>query len=87
MDEPFGALDPVTRREVQEEFIELEGAVKKTIVIVTHDLNEAFMLGDRVALMANGSMLQVGTLEEFRSVPAGPQVERFLERHLENDAA
>lgn len=83
MDEPFGALDPVTRREIQEEFLELEGEVNKTTVIVTHDLDEAFLLGDRVALMAEGEILQAGTLEDFREDPAGPRVERFLERHLD----
>lgn len=87
MDEPFGALDPVTRREVQQEFLELEGQVDKTTVIVTHDLNEAFLLGDRVALMAEGEILQVGTLDDFRSAPAGPRVERFLELHLEGTSA
>ena len=87
MDEPFGALDPVTRREVQEEFLELDGAVDKTVVIVTHDLSEAFLLGDHVALMDEGEILQTGTLDDFRLAPAGPQVERFLERHLAgNDA-
>ncbi len=83
MDEPFGALDPVTRHEVQQEFRELEGAVNKTVVIVTHDLAEAFLLGDRVALMAEGEILQVGTLDDFRTAPAGPRVQRFLEQHLE----
>ncbi len=83
MDEPFGALDPVTRRELQDEFRELEGSVNKTVVFVTHDLGEAFLLGDRVALMADGEILQVGTLEDFRKSPAGPRVVRFLERHLE----
>ncbi|MGD8288361.1 MAG: ATP-binding cassette domain-containing protein [Gemmatimonadota bacterium] len=87
MDEPFGALDPVTRREVQEEFLELEGQVDKTTVIVTHDLNEAFLLGDRVALMAEGEILQVGTLDDFRTAPAGPRVEHFLELHLEGTRA
>lgn len=85
MDEPFGALDPLTRREVQQEFLELEGAVDKTFVIVTHDLDEAFLLGDRVALMAEGELLQAGTLDDFRSAPAGPRVERFLEMHLGRD--
>lgn len=87
MDEPFGALDPVTRHEVQQEFRELEGAVNKTVVIVTHDLNEAFLLGDRVALMAEGEILQVGTLDDFRTAPVGPRVERFLEQHLEGSGA
>jgi osmoprotectant transport system ATP-binding protein len=83
MDEPFGALDPVTRRELQAEFLELSGSVEKTTLIVTHDLDEAFMLGDRVALMAQGEILQTGTLDDFRRAPAGPRVNRFLERHLD----
>ena len=83
MDEPFGALDPLTRRELQDEFRELEGSVNKTVVFVTHDLDEAFLLGDRVALMADGEVLQVGTVDDFREAPAGPRVEAFLEQHLE----
>jgi len=83
MDEPFGALDPITRQQVRDEFLELDRAVAKTVLIVTHDLDEAFELGDRVALMDAGRLLQVGTLEEFRTAPATPHVERFLRTHLD----
>lgn len=83
LDEPFGALDPITRDELQEEFAELESRVAKTIVMVSHDLDEAFRLGDRVALMADGKLLQIGTLDDFRDAPANRYVERFLERHLD----
>ena len=83
MDEPFGALDPITRREVQQEFLELKRRVEKTVVIVTHDLAEAFLLGDRVGLMEAGSLVQVGTLDELRAAPSTAYVERFLEAHLD----
>jgi len=79
MDEPFGALDPITRAEVQDELRELLGTVAKTVVLVTHDLAEAFALGDRVALLAGGRIAQVGTPEEVRAKPASEWVRRFLE--------
>jgi osmoprotectant transport system ATP-binding protein len=82
MDEPFGALDPITRSQVQEEFQELKRRVEKTVVIVTHDLEEAFLLGDRVGLMDGGRLLQLGTLEDFRAAPRTKYVERFLAKHL-----
>ena len=78
MDEPFGALDPITRTELQREFSELERLVAKTVVLVSHDLDEAFLLGDRVALMNEGVLVQLGTPDELRSAPATPWVERFL---------
>ena len=82
MDEPFGALDPITRSELQNEFAELERIVAKTTLIVTHDLDEAFLLGNRVALMHEGRLVQVGTLADFRDRPADDYVGRFLERHM-----
>jgi osmoprotectant transport system ATP-binding protein len=78
MDEPFGALDPMTRAELQREFHDLEKLVAKTVVIVSHDLDEAFLLGDRVALMNEGALVQLGTPDELRTAPATPWVERFL---------
>ncbi|MGE3275021.1 MAG: ABC transporter ATP-binding protein [Vicinamibacterales bacterium] len=78
MDEPFGALDPITRSKLQQEFRDLEKLVSKTVVIVTHDLDEAFLLGDRVALMNGGSIVQAGTPDELKAAPATPWVERFL---------
>ncbi len=82
MDEPFGALDPLTRDSLQREFLELSERVEKTILIVSHDMDEAFLLGDRVALLAEGRLAQVGTLEQFRDAPASEQVRTFLESHF-----
>ena len=79
MDEPFGALDPITRARLQQEFKELERLVAKTIVIVTHDLDEAFSLGNRVALLNQGRLVQVGTPAELRQQPATPWVRSFLD--------
>jgi osmoprotectant transport system ATP-binding protein len=83
MDEPFGALDPITRTKLQQEFKDLEALVAKTIVIVTHDLAEAFLLGDRVALLNEGQLVQVGTPDELRAAPATPWVEQFLAGHVQ----
>lgn len=81
MDEPFGALDPITRDELHEEFLRLEGSLAKTIVLVTHDLDEAFHLGDRVALLARGELRQIGTEEDFRERPADDFVAAFVRSH------
>ena len=78
MDEPFGALDPITRAQLHDEFLSLEARVRKTIVLVTHDLSEAFKLGDRVAVLESGRLLQVGTEEELRQRPAEPLVRELL---------
>ena len=82
MDEPFGALDPITRAQLHEEFLGIEAAVRqttrKTIVLVTHDLNEAFKLGDRVALLDQGRLAQVGSEETLRTRPASDFVRRFV---------
>lgn len=82
MDEPFGALDPITRDQIHDEFTTLKERVKKTIVIVTHDMAEAFKLGDRIALMHNGEMIQCGSEDHFRSHPANEFVVDFLKSHL-----
>ena len=82
MDEPFGALDPITRDQIHGEFERLESIVRKTIVMVTHDMHEAFRLGDRVALMDNGQIVQVGAEREFRERPASAFVSDFLRHHL-----
>jgi osmoprotectant transport system ATP-binding protein len=82
MDEPFGALDPITRDQLHEEFLRLKEQVKKTTVLVTHDMAEAFRLGDRVALLDAGKLVQVGEEAEFRERPATPFVESFLSSHL-----
>jgi len=65
MDEPFGALDPLTRSELQREFLELQRRLRKTVVFVTHDLHEALLLGDRIALMEAGQLVTLQTRDEF----------------------
>lgn len=82
MDEPFGALDPITRDQLHDEFLQLEEQVDKTIVLVTHDMAEAFKLADRVVLMDAGSIVQSGTEEDFRQRPANEFVRQFLQSHL-----
>jgi osmoprotectant transport system ATP-binding protein len=82
MDEPFGALDPITRSQLHDEFKQLQATVAKTIIMVTHDMAEAFELGDQVALMDAGRIVQVGTEEDFRERPADDFVSSFLESHL-----
>src|SRR4051812_19175687 len=70
MDEPFGALDPITRRELQDEFRSLQRRLKTTVILVTHDLREACRLGNRLALMHQGELVQVGTASDFLENPA-----------------
>ncbi len=82
MDEPFGALDPITRREMHGEFRRLEAEVKKTVVLVTHDLEEAFTLGDRIALLDRGRLHQIGAPGQLRDQPADAFVESFVGTHL-----
>ncbi|WP_040489659.1 quaternary amine ABC transporter ATP-binding protein [Fulvimarina pelagi] len=77
MDEPFGALDPLIRRDMQEELLELQRSLGKTIVFITHDLNEALILGDKIAIMKGGRFVQVGTAEEIVGSPADAYVEAF----------
>jgi len=78
MDEPFSALDPLIRRQMQEEFINLRSKVKKTVVFITHDLLEALTLGDRVAIMRDGIVVQLGTPEEIVTKPADDYVREFV---------
>ena len=78
MDEPFGALDPLIRRDVQEELLNLQKTLKKTIVFITHDLNEALLLGDRIAIMKDGEIVQTGTAQEIVSNPANDYVAAFV---------
>lgn len=79
MDEAFSALDPLIRRDMQDELIELQDKMKKTIIFITHDLDEALRIGDRIALMKDGSIVQIGTPEEILTQPANDYVERFVE--------
>ncbi len=78
MDEPFGALDPVTRRELQNEFRGLQRRLKTTVVLVTHDLREACRLGDRLALMHEGGLVQEGPASAFLDNPANHYVREFF---------
>ncbi|MBF8983670.1 glycine betaine/L-proline ABC transporter ATP-binding protein [Lutibacter sp. B2] len=78
MDEPFSALDPLIRRDMQLELLDIQDKVQKTIVFITHDVNEAFKIGDRVAVMKNGKIVQVGTPEEILSNPANEYIEDFI---------
>lgn len=79
MDEAFSALDPLIRKEMQDELIDLQAKMQKTIVFITHDLDEALRLGDRIALMKDGSIVQIGTPEEILVNPANDYVEKFVE--------
>ncbi|WP_047986147.1 quaternary amine ABC transporter ATP-binding protein [Ornithinibacillus californiensis] len=79
MDEAFSALDPLIRKDMQDELIDLQSTMKKTIIFITHDLDEALRIGDRIALMKDGSIVQIGTPEEILMNPANDYVERFVE--------
>ena len=79
MDEAFSALDPLIRREMQEQLLELQSELGKTIVFITHDLNEAMFLGDRIAVMRDGRIVQIGTPEEILTDPANDYVEQFVQ--------
>ncbi len=78
MDEAFSALDPLIRREMQDELLDLQQRLNRTIIFVTHDLDEALKLGDRIALMRDGEIVQVGTPEEILTNPENAYVERFV---------
>jgi glycine betaine/proline transport system ATP-binding protein len=77
-DEPFSALDPLIRKEMQDELIRLQKTMQRTIIFITHDFAEALRLGDRIAIMKDGSFDQVGTPEEIVSNPATPYVREFV---------
>ncbi|MCZ6799533.1 MAG: ATP-binding cassette domain-containing protein [Nitrospirae bacterium] len=79
LDEPFGALDALTRDDLQEQFLHMKHTVNKTMVLVTHDLQEAFRLGDRIAVLREGSIQQVGTPDELTHQPANEYVHALLE--------
>ncbi len=78
MDEPFGALDPITRNKIKSEFLTLDELQNKTIVMVTHDVQEAFELGDQICLMDEGEILQIGTPKELLEKPKSEKVKNFL---------
>lgn len=79
MDEAFSALDPLIRKDMQDELVQLQSKMKKTIVFITHDLDEALRIGDRIALMKDGAVVQIGTPEQILTNPANDYVERFVE--------
>ena len=79
MDEPFSALDPLIRRDIQSQLIDLQDALDKTIIFITHDLNEAMRLGDRIAVMKDGAIVQNDTPEEILNNPADPYVADFIQ--------
>jgi osmoprotectant transport system ATP-binding protein len=78
MDEPFGAIDPITRNRLQDEFLKILRALKKTIVFVTHDIDEAIKMGDRIAILKDGALLQYDTPERILAAPADPFVNAFI---------
>ncbi len=79
MDEAFSALDPLIRKDMQDELLELQANVQKTIIFITHDLNEALRIGDRIAIMKDGKIIQIGTGEEILTNPANDYIRTFLE--------
>lgn len=79
MDEAFSALDPLIRKDMQDEMVDLQAKMQKTILFITHDLDEALRLGDRIALMRDGEIVQIGTPEEILTNPANDYVEKFVE--------
>ena len=78
MDEPFSALDPLIRRDMQDELVRLQRELNKTIVFITHDLDEALRLGDRIAILKDGRVIQVGTPEDIITAPADAYIEDFV---------
>ncbi|NLX02845.1 MAG: glycine betaine/L-proline ABC transporter ATP-binding protein [Syntrophomonadaceae bacterium] len=79
MDEPFSALDPLIRQEMQDELLEIQNKLQKTIVFITHDLDEALKIGERIALMKDGKIVQMGQPEDILLSPASEYVARFVE--------
>src|SRR5699024_1396552 len=79
MDEPFSALDPLVRKDMQFELLTIQKKLDKTIVFITHDINEAFKIGDRVAIMKDGEIIQIATPEEMSENPATDYVKQFID--------
>ena len=79
MDEPFSGLDPLIRREIQDELVNLQQQIHKTIVFITHDLNEALKMGDQILILRDGEVIQQGTAEEIVMVPADEYVSKFVQ--------
>jgi osmoprotectant transport system ATP-binding protein len=81
LDEPFSALDPLTRHELHEQFLALKTQLHKTMVLITHDMSEAFRLGDRITVLKDGRIHQIGTPQELIAAPATPYVTSLIEHH------
>ena len=81
-DEPFSALDPLTRHELHEQFLNLKTMLHKTMVMITHDMTEAFHLGDRITVLKDGRIHQMGTPKELMDIPATPYVSSLIRHHL-----
>ncbi|AOA01807.1 MULTISPECIES: quaternary amine ABC transporter ATP-binding protein [Carnobacterium] len=79
MDEAFSALDPLNRKDMQNQLLDLQSSVQKTIIFITHDLNEALRIGDRIMIMRDGAVVQSGTPEEILTTPENDYVEKFIE--------
>ena len=79
MDEPFSALDPIIRREMQKELLQLQKELHKTIVFISHDIYEALKIGDRIAMMKDGKIIQIGSPEEILTQPADDYVRAFIQ--------
>ncbi|MEC9192569.1 MAG: ATP-binding cassette domain-containing protein [Pseudomonadota bacterium] len=79
MDEPFGALDPITRADLQEEFKSIQRKLELTVIMVTHDMTEALLMADRIAVMKQGKVLQVGSPRELLNAPSDPYVRKLIE--------
>jgi osmoprotectant transport system ATP-binding protein len=79
MDEPFGALDPITREKLQDEFASLQKKLDLTVLMVTHDINEALVLADNIGIMNEGRLLQCGTPHELLTSPADDYVASLME--------
>ncbi|MEA3422449.1 MAG: glycine betaine/L-proline ABC transporter ATP-binding protein [Bacillota bacterium] len=79
MDEPFSALDPLIRRDMHDEMLDIQSKFKKTIIFITHDVNEAFKLGDRIAVLKDGEIIQIGTPEEILDSPENEYISNFIQ--------
>lgn len=80
MDEPFSALDPLSREKLQDELLDIQANIQKTIVFVTHDMNEALKLADRICLLNDGAIEQIGTPQQFYETPKNDFVKQFMQR-------
>jgi glycine betaine/proline transport system ATP-binding protein len=79
MDEPFSALDPLIRQKLQQQVLDLQARLNKTIVFITHDIEEAMLMGSRIAMLNAGRLAQVGTPTELRHHPADDYVAEFMQ--------